>query len=295
MHPMHGWCFGVASLAGAWIETRSTKRSSACATSPPSRGRGSKPAKLDPERRFQQSRLPRGGVDRNWPEGSYEVIGVVASLAGAWIETSRKPLTTPSTARRLPRGGVDRNAWQEPVVAMGLLSPPSRGRGSKPVCNDVANKGIKSPPSRGRGSKPAMRPRMSPARLSPPSRGRGSKLCLWRCNGFFASSPPSRGRGSKPPVLSVLRLGSRRLPRGGVDRNTGMRAHSLWTGVASLAGAWIETGKKPRMASSGGSRLPRGGVDRNASWTNSQNKRYGSPPSRGRRSKHQRRGQAGTV
>ena len=77
---------------------------------------------------------------------------------------------------------------------------------------------------------------------SPPSRGRGSKpFCAERIGGNKAS-PPSRGRGSKHYAPNARLVLWRRLPRGGVDRNSVNEAIKRVCYVASLAGAWIETG-----------------------------------------------------
>ena len=101
--------------------------------SPPSRGRGSKPAKTGISCCDRGGRPPRGGVDRNRTNGVniYRCAtsppsrgrgskqrqldpgnrrNLVAPLAGAWIETPNTPC--PQRSRR---------------------SPPSRGRGSKPL------------------------------------------------------------------------------------------------------------------------------------------------------------------
>ena len=55
-------------------------------------------------------RLPRGGVDRNKYTSRFSVNeAIVASLAGAWIETALNRRTSGVAVGRLPRGGVDRN------------------------------------------------------------------------------------------------------------------------------------------------------------------------------------------
>ncbi len=77
----------VAPFAGAWIETHFRAQcSSTHATSPPSRGRGSKQIALWIARH-------RGGV---------------APFAGAWIETGAMANLRGKQCRPL-RGGVDRN------------------------------------------------------------------------------------------------------------------------------------------------------------------------------------------
>ena len=54
-------------------------------------------------------------------------------------------------------------------------------------------------------------------------------------------SPPARRRGSKPVHSANTLPPSRRLPRGGVDRNYHAARHARHDPVASRAEAWIET------------------------------------------------------
>ena len=75
----------VAPHAGAWIETRSRRRSSRDARSPPMRGRGLKPV------------MPPSFV---W-------VAVVAPHAGAWIETPSSVRIRDMGRGRPPCGGVD--------------------------------------------------------------------------------------------------------------------------------------------------------------------------------------------
>ena len=166
---------------------------------------------------------------------------MVASLAGAWIETHHGRLRS-ARAR----------------------SPPSRGRGSKhdatcrlramQIVASLAGAWIEtmssagksrrggSPPSRGRGSKQAIIAASPAKATSPPSRGRGSKRRISSDTFAECESPPSRGRGSKLAGLVPVSSDPGRLPRGGVDRNRHLfRLRKPGGGVASLAGAWIET------------------------------------------------------
>ena len=78
---------------------------------------------------------------------------------------------------------------------------------------------------------------------------------------------------------------TRRLPRGGVDRNRDRADHGRWRNVASRAEAWIETCSEPSPMSANRRRLPRGGVDRNLTPAPGT-AMIVSPPARRRGSKH---------
>ncbi|MDB5523734.1 MAG: hypothetical protein JWM58_1497 [Rhizobium sp.] len=111
-HQMRGLT-PVASRTGAWIETPARPKTASVSSSPHARGRGSKHVG-GVGRGVGVGRLPHGGVDRN----------------GALLASSHFRM------RRLPHGGVDRNLGHaDPLVSMSL-SPPARGRGSKPIYSD---------------------------------------------------------------------------------------------------------------------------------------------------------------
>src|SRR5262245_8891027 len=120
-------------------------------------------------------------------------------------------------------------------------SPPARRRGSKHSQSDLERNPLKSPPARRRGSKHVGERVWKLGKGSPPARRRGSKL--------------ERGVADRPR--------DRRLPRGGVDRNTVQVFNSSSAAVASRAEAWIETFHGARVSKALCGRLPRGGVDRN--------------------------------
>ncbi len=144
----------VAPYAGAWIETvwilsitpwpkcrplrggvdrnsARTGRGSPGLPSPPTRGRGSKLRE-----------------DGTWVTGF-----AVAPYAGAWIETLHERCEGGDLWSRPLRGGVDRNKRAEQRVDSAMMSPPTRGRGSKPTRRVAVPMTGRSPPTRGRGSK----------------------------------------------------------------------------------------------------------------------------------------------
>ena len=100
----------VAPFAGAWIETCASRSAlRALNRSPPSRGRGSKHGRPDQAKGYAR----------------------VAPFAGAWIETAGGEIGIEFHGRPL-RGGVDRNLDCGGDGEKVTMSPPSRGRGSKP-------------------------------------------------------------------------------------------------------------------------------------------------------------------
>ena len=219
------------------------------------------------------------------PSGaSRSALPDVASRAEAWIETGPRPARHALAWRRLPRGGVDRNGAQAPkwrrtprrlraeawIEMHGMspeswetASPPARRRGSKHAADSRGSAGLASPPARRRGSKLGQGPQ------DMRWLGVASRAEAWietahkRRNGVERLVASARRRGSKctacPPNLGKLRRlprggvdrntpptpagaqGSHRLPRGGVDRNRGQRYDPMHHVVASRAEAWIET------------------------------------------------------
>src|SRR5258708_5909931 len=75
----------------------------------------------------------------------------VASFTGAWIETSKPMIRSTTSWCRLLHGGVDRNVKTNDQINDIVVSPPSRGRGSKHERSGADRKDYGSPPSRGRG------------------------------------------------------------------------------------------------------------------------------------------------
>ena len=239
----------VAPLTGARIETGCAGHDVTTARrSPPSRGRGSKrlsPATADAGDR---GRPPHGGADRNRRAARHARRGTaVAPLTGARIETMQSVACDDAADR----------------------SPPSRGRGSKPIiampCVGIGSQ--RRPPHGGadRNLEPERR-RLDAARWSPPSRGRGSKRRLPRAGRRDRLwSPPSRGRGSKrsltpiaPRALRVAPLTGARIEtlgstqiacveptRSPPSRGRGSKRHTgravRAAAVAPLTGARIET------------------------------------------------------
>ena len=189
------------------------------------------------------SRLPRGGVDRNF---------FVTKARPAKLRSP--PSRRRGSKRRLPR-----------PLLRGHRSPPSRRRGSKRSSTRISSSPCRSPPSRRRGSKRRLPRPLLRGHRSPPSRRRGSK------------PHPRTVRPHRQPVASLaeawIETSARRccalwglvasLAEAWIETTRKSRG-SRSTVVASLAEAWIETpmscGSRPAMRR----RLPRGGVDRNA-------------------------------
>jgi len=79
---------------------------------------------------------------------------------------------------------------------------------------------------------------------SPPVRRRGSKRLGAAERDLGHQSPPVRRRGSKRLCLHRHHPPVRRLPCGGVGRNTLATFIRRPAKVASRAEAWVETGRK---------------------------------------------------
>ncbi len=75
----------VAPTTGAWIETGTSVTVGPDGTSPPPRGRGSKPLKKAAMAAIR-CRPHHGGVDRNYSVAQHSVSVAVAPTTGAWIE-----------------------------------------------------------------------------------------------------------------------------------------------------------------------------------------------------------------
>ncbi len=203
------------------------------------------------QRRRRLAARVGGWADRGFfPKADQWVNGGgVAPFAGAWIET-----------------GIILTDCSDNIV-----SPPSRGRGSKqePLLLGCAGAGR-------------------------PLRGGVDRNRRWAISGALSwTSPPSRGRGSKQGIINGVKsmVGGRPL-RGGVDRNAPERAPSQSTEQSPPSRG---RGSKrvlpgPRRAAAQAGRPLRGGVDRNTPGRRVYRATYGSPPSRGRGSKHVQRG-----
>ena len=224
---------------GADRNSRSVEVRKASRVSPPARGRGSKHFPM-PGCKRSGGRLPRGGADRN-----------------NLISSSAVPLKS-----RLPRGGADRN-WHG---------------GHRPRDARVA--------SRAGARIETNMPTVAVSAWLVASRAgarieTGQSACLRR----ILLSPPARGRGSKPTnILGIVGTASRRLPRGGADRNVLIVLALLPSVVASRAGARIETSffaataSRARVASRAGARIETASSGRFFATLE-------SPPARGRGSK----------
>ncbi len=144
-----------------------------------------------------------------------------------------------------------------------LASPPVRGRGSKRPGTAGLISRVRSPPVRGRGSKQARSQDADGGRRRPPCGGadRNTGCVAVAAYTYVApragarietlagvtrrnpkASPPVRGRGSKPAAgPTAHRIGPRRPPCGGADRNTVLLLCETFPPVAPRAGARIET------------------------------------------------------
>ena len=138
----------VAPHAGAWIETRWSRRRARPPGSPLTQGRGSKrrsrlveavatrrrPSRRGVDRNQHRAhkvvilprRPSRRGVDRNVVLGPAGPAQSVAPHAGAWIETRRTAAPRPRLQRRPSRRGVDRNE-RAPDERLGALVAPHAG------------------------------------------------------------------------------------------------------------------------------------------------------------------------
>ena len=217
-----GWMTASRSLAGARIETLSTRAGRAGWWSLPSRERGSKPChnRLDD---LGESVAPFTGA---WIETRMLVARSsrcrpVAPFTGAWIETVTASRHAVSSTGRPLRGGVDRNTSRSDRQAQSMRSPPSRGRGSKRAIDACRRCACTVAPFTGAwietsstssatcehvGVAPftgawietaAEHAAADRRRRSPPSRGRGSKQLTDASSTEHVRVAPSRGRGSK--------------------------------------------------------------------------------------------------
>ncbi len=163
---------GVALLAGAWIETTSTRRKR-CASSVAllagawieHSGSGYRPQPLRRSPRESVDRnsfgklagfilcqvaLLAGGVDRNIVGRVLRRFGIVALLAGGGVDRNGHQWQAPAeNLRRSPRGGLDRNFASVEQAVAPHLSLSSWERGSK-LCRGALAMALN--PSLSRGS-----------------------------------------------------------------------------------------------------------------------------------------------
>ena len=163
----------VAPHAGAWIETSTGPQSiTPPLMSPPTRGRGSKHRTCANPDRLQIVAPHAGAWIETRTRGGGRPIGPVAPHAGAWIETTKRPVVLQRASGRPPRGGVDRNRHPQPARGTPIAVAPhagawiEKGRG----CRTPPRQQM-SPPTRGRGSKPAASCAALPATDRRPPRG----------------------------------------------------------------------------------------------------------------------------
>ena len=208
--------------------------------SPPTRGRGSKP----PTRCAwpgASSRPLRGGVDRN----------------------ATKPVVPAPANGRPLRGGVDRNAAMTRNDASSGVAPYA-GAWIETLCGTRRITRWVSPPTRGRGSKPQRVRKGAYDRRSPPTRGRGSKHFLRTCHRSASLVAPYAGAWIETaPLLRIGRRAERRPLRGGVDRNHWTLRLWLWSPCRPLRGGVDRNTVGIADLQAGDRRPLRGGVDRN--------------------------------
>ncbi len=230
----------VAPRAGARIETMAPRPGYPLCSSPPVRGRGSKP-RGGAKRSNPNGRPPCGGADRN-------IINQQHSQ---------------SFASRPPCGGADRNGGSGEAKAAVLTSPPVRGRGSKQRAATRWPIVISRPPCGGADRNRACRRKCGCSSLSPPVRGRGSKHGLdgtvWR----IAGRPPCGGADRNTTRPPPMRVSGCRPPCGGADRNGLALTYLRDQVVAPRAGARIETFLRQTSGALLPRRPPCGGADRN--------------------------------
>ena len=235
--------------------------------SPPSRGRGSKrhPAPVQP---LAGCRPLRGGVDRNHDNIANMTHDVTSPPSRG---RGSKPVGVAGGAVRVCRplrGGVDRNC-QLSVTGTGVIEPVAPFAGAWIETRHASQHRSRNQcrPLRGGVDRniPLAR-RSSSVRMSPPSRGRGSKLHEAVAQKILHGRPLRGGVDRNSAAVSLIWIACSRPLRGGVDRNREPPSLHPLQLVAPFAGAWIETahGRLSQVAG-------------------------GSPPSRGRGSKHRRR------
>ncbi len=210
-------------FAGAWIETRASKRFCGRLWSRPFAGAWIETVLKRIDWTGSLSPL-RGGVDRNRDGGVPSATIDGRPFAGAWIET-RYPMTLRRIARSPLRGGVDRNRQ-----AMAF----SAGR----ACRPFAGAWIET----ARGLCGSPRNERSPLRG-----GVDRNALLSQAAAQGSAVAPSRGRGSKRIQNRTIRKSRGSPLRGGVDRNSGPTPLAVKRTGRPFAGAWIETAARPRV------------------------------------------------
>ncbi len=170
----------VAPRAGARIETLHACNVVNGQQSPPVRGRGSKLFAVGPSQHSGLSPPVRGRGSKH--------RGRRYASAGRG---------------RPPCGGADRNASSQTAFSRLMVAPRAGARIETSVMTRSYKAGL-SPPVRGRGSKPLGIGAGAAHHTSPPVRGRGSKHYGFRAVHSGQGSPPVRGRGSKPARPNLL-------------------------------------------------------------------------------------------
>ena len=247
----------------------------------PSRGRGSK-RRAGTARTEPLESPPHGGVDRNKREELWDKVGDRRPLTGAWIETSRKAISTASWAVAPSRGRGSKPKGTVKVTIIGGVAP-SRGRGSKLVQQLQANR-ADSRPLTGAWIETSRRAPKCPARIGRPLTGAWIETIIAAKAWGKCAVAPSRGRGSKHRHADRAAAQVESPPHGGVDRNSCVAFRPPSASGRPLTGAWIETfavirkrsfedvassrGRGSKLSSAPGRRNsamspPHGGVDRN--------------------------------
>ena len=234
-------------------------------TSPPARGRGSKPRRQVAKVPSRWGRPLRGGVGRNRAAAANAIDTSVAPCAGAWVET-RQSLRNCGRLDVAPCAG----AWVETKVPQ-VPSPrrkvaPCAGAWVETARRHHRHRRTCRPLRGGVGRNGRTTQTIGQAFTSPPARGRGSKR-----------SPDSQ-TGPPPPVAPCAGAWVETVEAGEADAlfvvapcagawvETRQRtAACLLCSVAPCAGAWVETAAMSARCPTPPGRPLRGGVGRNAS------------------------------
>ena len=168
----------VAPLAGAWIETCLDPRVLDPAGRPPRGGVDRNHVRPASQLSTRVAPLAGAWIETAQPRGQLDRYAV-APLAGAWIET-RLAACASIVGRVAPLAG----AWIETAHCAAArrrrdVAPLAGAWIETPASGMRASTSARSPPSRGRGSKPLIAAARAPAVA--PSRGRGSKHCSPAC------------------------------------------------------------------------------------------------------------------
>jgi len=232
-------------------------------TSPPARGRGSKPAQCF-QSPFCGSVAPRAGAWIETDTGLLRCAGAgVAPRAGAWIETGSSDQFASPSGRRPPRGGVDRNRSCHPRLTLACVAPRA-GAWIETTLITSLSAPVNVAPRAGAWIETAERYGFAVANNVAPRAGAWIET-LWPDHEYsiLGCRPPRGGVDRNLKAHCVQVLTSRRPPRGGRGSKPSYSCNLTGGCVSALArGRASKRVAVPRCARPE-RRLPRGGVDRN--------------------------------